>query len=59
MASKISVSKTHLFELESGKSRNPTLDIIKKLANGYEVSVELLVGESISHGDKNIHDKNW
>lgn len=32
---------------------------MKKLANGYEVSVELLVGESISHGDKNMHDKNW
>ena len=59
MASKIGVSKTHLFKLESGKSRNPTLDIMKKLANGYEVSVELLMGESISHGDKNMHDKNW
>lgn len=37
------VSKTHLWELESGGSINPTVDMVRRLATFYGVSLTLLL----------------
>ena len=39
-------SKAHVWELETGKSRNPSIELIKKLADLFEVGVADLIGEN-------------
>ncbi len=38
----IKVSKAHIWELETGRSRNPSLDILKALAAHFGVSLSYL-----------------
>lgn len=45
VADGIGSSKAHVWEMETGKNRNPSIDSINKLANFFEVSVAYLVGE--------------
>ena len=47
VADAISVSKTHIWELEKGKSTNPSADLLEKLANHFKVTIAHLVGEDI------------
>lgn len=47
VADAISASKAHLWELETGKSRNPSLDLLHRLAEHYKVTVASLVGETL------------
>ncbi|MPY72410.1 MAG: helix-turn-helix domain-containing protein [Alphaproteobacteria bacterium] len=49
IADAIGVSKTHVWELETGRSTNPTLELIKKYADHFKVSVQSLVGEDINN----------
>jgi len=44
VADSIGVSKPHVWELERGSSKNPSLDLVTKLANYYSVSVDFLIG---------------
>jgi transcriptional regulator with XRE-family HTH domain len=46
VSDKVGASKAHLSELERGLSTNPTLDLLKGLADTYGVSVATLAGES-------------
>ena len=39
------VSKAHIWELEKGRAENPTMALLKGLADFYGVSVSYLVGE--------------
>jgi transcriptional regulator with XRE-family HTH domain len=39
------VSKAHIWELEKGRADNPTMTLLKALADFYGVSVSYLVGE--------------
>lgn len=39
------VSKAHIWELEAGKSTNPTIELVRKLAEHFNVTVAFLVGE--------------
>lgn len=39
------VSKAHIWEIERGGSQNPSMELLKKLADFFEVSVSSLVGE--------------
>lgn len=41
----IGASKAHVWELESNRSKNPSLDLLQKLANHYSTSVSYLVEE--------------
>ena len=41
----IEASKAHVWELESNRSRNPSLDLLNKLANHFETSVSYLIEE--------------
>jgi len=45
VADSIGVSKTHIWELEKGRSQNPTVDLLAKLADHFQVTISRLVGE--------------
>ncbi|WP_347310762.1 helix-turn-helix domain-containing protein [Defluviimonas sp. SAOS-178_SWC] len=39
------VSKAHVWELEKGRSRNPSFELVRALARHFGVSIDVLVGE--------------
>lgn len=39
------VSKAHVWELEKGRSRNPSFELVRKLAAHFNVSIDVLVGD--------------
>lgn len=43
VADAVGISKTHIWDLEKGNSANPSMDLLKKLAEHYSVTVEYLV----------------
>lgn len=45
LADAVEVSKAHVWELETGKSKNPSVDLLTKLARHFEVPLAKLVGE--------------
>lgn len=45
VAEKVGVSKAHIWELELGKSTNPGVELLKRLAEHFKVTVSYLVGE--------------
>lgn len=45
VADAIGVSKTHIWELEKGRSENPSFEMLTKLADYFKVSIRYLVGE--------------
>jgi transcriptional regulator with XRE-family HTH domain len=47
VADAIGVSKTHIWELEKGRSQNPSMDILGKLADHFKVTITSLVGEDL------------
>jgi transcriptional regulator with XRE-family HTH domain len=44
VADAVGVSKTHIWGLERGSTSNPSLDLLKKLAEHFKVSLEYLAG---------------
>lgn len=48
VADAVKVSKAHMWDLETGNSRNPSLELLSGLAKHYGVSVAKLVGEDVS-----------
>lgn len=46
LSEKTGISKTHLWEIEMGRSSNPTLSTLHSLATVYGVSISHLLGES-------------
>ncbi|HBC3519744.1 TPA: helix-turn-helix domain-containing protein [Vibrio parahaemolyticus] len=49
VADSVGVSKPHIWELEKGKTKNPSLELLKKLAVYYGVTLDSLVG--LDQGD--------
>ncbi len=47
VADAVGVSKTHIWELEKGRSENPSFEMLTKLANYFGVTIRFLVGEEI------------
>lgn len=47
VADAIDVSKTHIWELEKGRSQNPSVDMLTKLADHFKVTIANLVGEDL------------
>jgi len=45
LADAVQASKAHIWELETGKSRNPSVELVTKLADHFGVSVSHLLGE--------------
>jgi transcriptional regulator with XRE-family HTH domain len=46
VADKVGASKAHIWDLETGKSTNPSIDLLKKLGDCFGVSVADLIGEN-------------
>ncbi|MBK1684220.1 helix-turn-helix domain-containing protein [Rhodoferax fermentans] len=44
VADAVEVSKTHIWGLEKGTTQNPSLDLLKNLAEYFNVAVEYLAG---------------
>jgi len=44
VADVIGVSKPHVWELEKGKTKNPSLELLKQLAGFYGVTLDFLAG---------------
>lgn len=45
VADAVGASKAHIWELEKGTSRNPSIELLTNLANHFDVSLAFLVGE--------------
>jgi transcriptional regulator with XRE-family HTH domain len=45
VADGVGSSKAHIWEIETGKNKNPSIDSLNKLADFFEVSVTYLIGE--------------
>ncbi len=45
VADKVGVSKAHVWELEKGRSKNPSFELVRKLAAHFGVSVDVLTGD--------------
>jgi transcriptional regulator with XRE-family HTH domain len=46
VADNVGASKAHIWEIEAGKSKNPSLDLLRRLADHFAVSVSHLSGEA-------------
>lgn len=46
VADAVDISKAHVFNLEKGITKNPSMDLVSKLADLYRVRVSDLVGEN-------------
>ena len=45
VADAVGASKAHVWELETGKSKNPSMELVTKLAEHFGVPVAQLIGE--------------
>ena len=54
VANKVGVSKAHVWELEKGRSKNPSFDLVRKLAKHFGVSVEVMTGEVEEPDQKDV-----
>lgn len=51
VADAVKVSKAHIWELEKERKKNPSMDLVRRLADYYKVSVSYLVGEDVGAKD--------
>lgn len=51
VADEVGASKAHIWELETAKSKNPSIDLLTKLARCFKVSVSDLIGENPLEND--------
>ncbi len=56
IADAVGVSKTHVWELEKGRSQNPSVEMLTKLADHFQVTIRFLVGEELESegGDEEL-----
>lgn len=56
VADAVGVSKAHVWELEKGRSKNPSFELVRKLAQHYGVPIEVLTGDAAepASGDMQI-----
>jgi len=46
LATQVGASKAHIWDLETGRAKNPTIDLLAKLAGALDTSIADLIGES-------------
>jgi transcriptional regulator with XRE-family HTH domain len=51
VADAVGVSKAHIWELEKGRTENPSIVLVTRLADQFGVTVSYLVGEDIDAAD--------
>jgi transcriptional regulator with XRE-family HTH domain len=54
VADKVGVSKAHVWELEKGRSKNPSFELVRKLATHFGVSLDVLTGIATEPGVKDL-----
>jgi len=54
VADKVGASKAHVWELEKGRSKNPSFDLVRKLAKHFGVSIEVMTGEAEEPDQKDL-----
>lgn len=54
VADAIGASKTHIYDLETGRSTNPSIELLTKLATHFRVAIADLVGEIRREKMKNL-----
>ena len=47
VADAVGASKAHIWDMEAGRSSNPSLDLLRKLADNFRISVSNLIGETL------------
>ena len=45
VANAVGVSKAHVWEMEKGRSKNPSFDLVRNLAKHFGVSLDVLTGD--------------
>ena len=55
VADAIGASKAHIWELEKGTAKNPSIELVRKLADHFEVSIASLVGEKPDEDSDDEH----
>ncbi|WP_448659197.1 helix-turn-helix domain-containing protein [Sphingomonas sp. CJ99] len=51
VADGVGVSKAHIWELETGKSRNPGIELVRKLAEHFSVTIAFLTSDEGEQGE--------
>lgn len=46
LATAVGASKAHIWDIERGESKNPSLDLLRRIADHFKISIGELVGES-------------
>lgn len=54
VADAVGVSKAHIWELEKGRTANPAMALVTRLADHFGVSVGFLVGEDLDASDDDV-----
>lgn len=54
VADRVGASKAHVWELEKGRSKNPSFDLVRKLAKHFGVSIEVMTGEDEEPGQQEV-----
>jgi transcriptional regulator with XRE-family HTH domain len=54
VADAVGVSKAHIWELEKGRTDNPSMGLVVRLADHFGVSVAFLVGEDLDAADDDV-----
>ncbi len=54
VADAVGVSKAHVWELEKGRTDNPAMSLVTRLADHFGVSVSFLVGEQVDAPDADV-----
>lgn len=54
VASAVGVSKAHVWELEKGRTDNPSISLVTRLADHFGVSVSFLVDEDVDAPDADV-----
>ncbi len=50
VADAVGISKAHIWEMEKGHSKNPSFELVQKLAKHFGVTIDALVGEAEEPG---------
>lgn len=54
VADAVGISKAHIWELEKGHSKNPSFELVQKLAKHFGITIDALVGAEDEPGAKEL-----
>lgn len=52
VADKVGASKAHIWDLEQGRAKNPTIELLTELSRCFDVGIATLVGEDPAEAGK-------